>query len=232
MKTRTKALLLALSAVLLVVSTVMATMAFLTSTTDVVKNTFTVGNVQIKLDESNEGTPDDTTDRTTKGNEYHLLPGHTYVKDPTVTVVGGSENCYVRMFVVVNNITELKAAFDETYIGSDGNTFLLQNLVDWNTNWEYVSCTEDATADTATYEFRYNEMVAKKSNDTKMDALFTEITIPGSIDNAKLALLQSVSIDVYANAIQADGFANAAAAWAAWTGPNFTTPETTETPNS
>ena len=51
MKTRTKVLLLTLCAALLVCATVLATMAFLTDTAEV-KNTFTVGNVDITLDEA------------------------------------------------------------------------------------------------------------------------------------------------------------------------------------
>ena len=51
MKTRSKALLLTLCAVLLVAATIFGTMAYLTST-DTVTNTFTVGKVNIKLDEA------------------------------------------------------------------------------------------------------------------------------------------------------------------------------------
>ena len=64
MKIRTKALLLVMCAVLLVVTTVMATLAFLTSTTKVVKNTFTVGNVVITLDEA----PVDANGKKTTGD--------------------------------------------------------------------------------------------------------------------------------------------------------------------
>lgn len=59
MKTKSKALLLTLCAVLLVAASVMGTMAYLTST-DKVENTFTVGNVKITLDEAKvntDGTP-------------------------------------------------------------------------------------------------------------------------------------------------------------------------------
>ena len=48
---KSKAILMALCAVLLVAASVMGTLAYLTST-DTVTNTFTVGNVQIKLDEA------------------------------------------------------------------------------------------------------------------------------------------------------------------------------------
>ena len=51
MKTKSKALLLTLCAVLLVTASVLGTMAFLTSNDEVV-NTFSVGSVAIKLDEA------------------------------------------------------------------------------------------------------------------------------------------------------------------------------------
>ena len=52
MKKQKKVLALVLCAVMLVASSVLATMAYLTAQTDVVKNTFTVGNVVIDLDEA------------------------------------------------------------------------------------------------------------------------------------------------------------------------------------
>ena len=78
MKTRSKALLLTLCAVLLVAASVLGTMAYLTST-DEVKNTFTVGKVKINLDEAKvglDGTPVEPAARV-KSNEYKLMPGHT-----------------------------------------------------------------------------------------------------------------------------------------------------------
>ena len=59
MKKKTKALMLVLCAVLLVTASVLGTMAYLTSTDQVV-NTFTVGKVAITLDEAQvdlDGTP-------------------------------------------------------------------------------------------------------------------------------------------------------------------------------
>ena len=55
MKSAKKAIIAALCAVMLVVGSVAGTMAYLTSTDEVV-NTFTVGNVQIKLDEAKANT--------------------------------------------------------------------------------------------------------------------------------------------------------------------------------
>ena len=83
MKTARKVLVLALCAVLLVSATIMGTMAYLTST-DEVTNTFTVGNVTITLDEAQVNTDGtlvtDATNRT-DANKYHLIPGHSYIKE-------------------------------------------------------------------------------------------------------------------------------------------------------
>lgn len=226
MKKTTKVLLLLLCAVMLVAGSVMGTLAFLTSQ-DAVTNTFTVGNVQINLDEANVATSD-PDDRTETGNEYHLLPGQTYVKDPTVTILEGSEESYVRMLVKVTNYSNLKAAFPEAKHPTfyDGDNFLLQNLV---TGWDdttWVSTKVIAvTDDVATYEFRYKETVAGpvENNDeivdgTKLDALFDEIVIPDSVNNTELANLKNVQIHVEAQAIQAAGFeiTGADGAWAAF----------------
>ncbi|MFR6087431.1 MAG: SipW-dependent-type signal peptide-containing protein [Oscillospiraceae bacterium] len=86
-RNRIKPLLTLCCALLLVAAGVFGTLAYLTGT-DTVNNTFTVGNVKITLDEAKvttDGTPVEGADRV-KANEYHLLPGHTYTKDPTVTV--------------------------------------------------------------------------------------------------------------------------------------------------
>ena len=108
MKTKSKALLLTLCAVLLVAASVLGTMAYLTST-DTVTNTFTVGKVEIKLDETDVTNP---TGSRVQANSYKLMPGTTYTKDPTVTVKAGSEESYVRMKVTFNNATKIIAAQD------------------------------------------------------------------------------------------------------------------------
>lgn len=212
MKARSKALLLALCAVLLVAATIFGTMAYLTST-DTVTNTFTVGKVAIKLDEA-KANPDGSlvanADRV-KANEYKLLPGHTYNKDPMVTVLGGSESSYVKMTVTFSKANALDAIF-----APDGAN-LLKIFKGYDaTNWLAKGNTKDETANTRTYEFWYKEAVAAPNGDVALDALFDSITVPGEITGAQLATIVDMTITVNAYAIQADGFADAAAAWAAF----------------
>ena len=211
-----KALLVVACALLLVAASVFGTMAYLTST-DTVTNTFTVGEVKITLDEAKvdaDGKPVTPAERV-KGNSYKLLPGHTYTKDPTVTVVTGSENSYVRMKVEVENIDQLKAVFtDASYYGTNG-VFLLQKLVGgWdNAKWASVGYEQSADGKTGTYEFRYYQ----KTGPATLEPLFTTITIPGSVDAAGLEKLGNVQIKITGEAIQADGFTDANAAWNAFT---------------
>ena len=241
MKTRSKALLLSLCAVLLVAATIFGTMAYLTSE-DKVVNTFTVGNVQIKLDEAKvnpDGTPVEGADRV-KTNEYHLLPGHTYTKDPTVTVLEGSEESYVRLKVTFNNASEIIALctdpeFADEVTGVENAFPLIRmvNFVEANAaKWDGIIPdnmveTEEMLADskyfvadtannTLTYYFYYNETVAAPDADVALSTLFDSITVPEWVTGEQLAALAGFQITAVAEAIQADGFADADAAWEAF----------------
>lgn len=204
-----KKLMTVLALVLVVAMSVAGTYAYLTSA-DKVVNTFTVGNVQIKLDEA-KANPDGSlvqgADRV-KANSYKLLPGHNYNKDPMVTVLNGSESSYVKMTVTFSDAAALDAIFapngaDMTSIFNGYNS----------TNWELKNVTKDTENNTRTYEFWYKDTVAAPNGDVALDPLFDSITVPGTITNAQLATIEGMTITVNAYAIQADGFADAADAW-------------------
>lgn len=116
-------LLLLACAVLLVSLSVGATLAYLTSTADVT-NTFTVGNVEIKLDEATvdpeTGKAKIPANRTEDGNQLvRMVPGRKIDKDPTVTVLAGSEDCYVRVKVTVTVPKWEQSATGEPIIDPD-----------------------------------------------------------------------------------------------------------------
>ncbi|MBQ3221017.1 MAG: hypothetical protein IJB34_03560 [Clostridia bacterium] len=92
------------SAVVLVVVSVLATVAYLTSSA-AVSNVFTIGDSRIIMDES-KVTPDGKVagEERVDTNSYHLVPNSTYTKDPIITMKAGSESSY--LFIIVRNDIE------------------------------------------------------------------------------------------------------------------------------
>ena len=204
-----KSIALVMMAVLLVAASVMGTLAYLTST-DSVKNTFTVGKVAIKLDEAAANTDGSLVAGAArvKANNYKLLPGHTYNKDPMVTVLAGSEPSYIKMTVTFSMAKELDAIFAPT----GANLTSIFNGYD-AANWIAKGNTKDDNANTRTYEFWYKETVGAPTADVALDALFDSITVPGDITQEQLKTIEGMTITVNAYAIQADGSDTADKAW-------------------
>jgi hypothetical protein len=65
--------------------------AWLTSKTEDLVNTFTYGDINIKLDETDTNDGDENINT----NEYKMLPGNEIIKDPKVTVIANSEDSYL-----------------------------------------------------------------------------------------------------------------------------------------
>lgn len=107
-----KAVITAVALTLALCLAVGGTLAYLTAKSGEVKNTFTIGDVGITLNE-------------TKGNTFQLIPGTKYEKDPTVAVTADTNvDCYV--FVKIKK----SAGFDSyvTYKVADGWTLLSDDV--------------------------------------------------------------------------------------------------------
>lgn len=107
--------------------------------TDPVKNTFTVGDINIDLTE-------------TTGETYKMVPGNTLGKDPKVTVKAGSEACW--LFVKVDK----SANFDTfmTYAIADGWTALS------GVDGVYYREVPAADTDTAYAVLKNNQVIVKE----------------------------------------------------------------------
>ena len=194
MKTKSKALLMTLCAVLLVAASVLGTMAYLTSTPGAVTNTFSIGKIDITLDEAKvdvDGKKIEPEVRVTE-NPYKLMPGHEYDKDPTVHVTTlNSENAYI--FVkVVNDIAAIEAGTKiADQIAANG--------------WRAL----DGVANV--YYQEYN-----KADGAKDFVVFRNFTIADTVDADTLALYDTKTITITAYAIQRDdNFTTAKDAWTA-----------------
>lgn len=172
-----KTLTVIIALVLVVVMSVAGTVAYLTDTTDSVVNTFTVGNIDITLAET-------TTD-------FKMVPGNDIAKDPKVTVVGGSEACW--LFVKVAESDNLGSFV--TYSIADG--------------W---------TALTGVSGVYYREVAASESNQVFSVLANDKVTVKNTVtktmmdDLGKTGATQP-TLTFTAYAIQAAGFNTASAAW-------------------
>lgn len=191
MKTARKALMLILCAALLVSATVMGTLAYLADD-DAVTNSFTVGNVAIVLDEADvdESKTNVTTEGRDQANKYHLIPGSSYVKDPTVHVDDESEEAW--LFVKVENgIKDIEAAGEKGTIATQLG----------NNGWTLVA--------DETNIYAYKETVTAGDD----VVVFEAFTVAGDADVAQYT---DATINVTAYAIQAENFKTSAAAWDAY----------------
>ena len=199
-----KVLALVACAVLLVVGSIAGTLAYMTSLTKTVTNTFTVGNVAITLDESKVTVYGELDGNSrVMANTYKLIPGHNYVKDPTIHVAEGSEDCW--LFVKVEN--GISAIEDKT---ENGNTIANQMA----TNWTLI--------DEAKGIYAYKSKAVAGAD----VVVFNSFKIDGNADVSGYVTTTNTAavVNVTAYAVQADGFDSAAKAWAAaetnWELPN------------
>ena len=191
-----------------------ATFAYLTDT-KTVNNTFTMGNVAIKLDETDIKNPNG--DRVTS-NEYNVYPGAVVTKDPIVHNTGKNA-AYIRATVNVSNWMNLCAAYYPDFgihFPSAGYENSLQLLVgQLGEGWSVVGVTIGDTFTNGAYGakfiLKYEGALAAGADTT---AMFQTVTIPAGIDNANTDSFSGVT--VVAQAIQADGFDTWEAAFAAY----------------
>lgn len=191
-----------------------ATFAYLTDS-KTVNNTFTMGNVAIKLDETNVNDP--TGDRVTS-NEYNVYPGAVVTKDPIVHNTGKNA-AYIRATVNVSNWMNLVGAYypDFKYtFGQEGYKAALNLLVgELGEGWSVVGVEAGDTFTIGQFDakfiLKYEGALAAKADTT---AMFQTVTIPAGIDNANTDSFKEVK--VVAQAIQADGFDTWEAAFAAY----------------
>ena len=180
-----------LAVTLLIGCAIGGTVAWLTAKTEAVVNTFTYGDINIDLWEH---AYDATTNalgnsKVTEVENYKIIPGVDLPKDPTVTVKAGSEACW--LFVKV----EKAGTFVDgkvTYSIADGWTALADQT---GVYYREVGAVTDN-----------NDFAVLKDNKVTVSDTLTKEDIKNITTNPTLTFT--------AYAVQKDGIADAAAAWA------------------
>ncbi len=227
MKNFKKVLVTLVAAMLLVAVSVMGTLAYLTST-DEVKNTFTVGDIQITLDEAKVNTAGEPLNAAGEviadymqaprvdNNEYHLLPNRTYTKDPTIHIDNNSEDAYLRLVVTVNKADAADALLGSSFNPPEGQT-VPPVLTGFNKNlWTVVDNTLTNVTDaegkvvdkvrTYVLEYTLDGKEGVINGNTADIVLFTEVVVPADLTNEQIASLAGLEMNIVAYAVQTEGF--------------------------
>lgn len=173
---------IALVAILL--GMVFTSLAYFTDRAELV-NTFTIGKIEIELDEPGY---DEV------GNHLAtLLPGRRVTKDPTVTVLADSEDTYVFMHVL-NNLKPLIGHLDV-----DAQWRMLVDEVTLGTLYVYIGTENDPA------------IVLADTADQILTPLFTEFTVPTTLDNDNFRNFDgdlTILVSAYAHQAMINGVAD------------------------
>lgn len=188
-----KPLALIMALVLTLGGVIGGTVAWLIATPDPVVNTFTYGDINIELSETDTQLDDDSDPNT---NDYKMMPGIKITKDPVVTVKAESEEMW--LFVKLEKSSNFDTFME--YTVADGWTAL--SGVD-GVYYQHITAEDVATAD---------KKIAVIKDDT--------VTVKESVTKEQLNALDSGSSENYptltvtAYAVQYAGNATADDAWA------------------
>lgn len=190
MTTNKKLVIAVVALSLVLLCAIGGTLAFLVAQSNVVTNTFTYGTITLELSENNKADKD--------GLEFtNVVPGDELDKDPVITVVKGSETCYV--YVLIDN--QLGAA--ATY-NIDGSV------------WQEVS----RSGTKVLYRYNVGNGIVDAGTDAQDLAVFTKLTFDTGLDKQAVEGLVGKNVVISAYAHQSEhvdvGDADTAAiAWAA-----------------
>lgn len=165
-RARIQVITIAVSLMLVAAIAIGGTVAWLVDKTESVTNTFTFGDINITLKETNveDGEPELDASEEAKAQTYaNLVPGATVPKDPKVTVDNDSVDCWLFVKVTPGN---------NTFTPSGSNTAI--NILEWTmaTGWDEVAdgvygrkvLTTDNTKEFSVFE---NDQVIVSSKVTK-----------------------------------------------------------------
>ena len=200
----TKIVTILLALALLVCCGIGGTVAWLMDSTEAVTNTFTIGDINLTLVESPYDAADNSYGEPAENvnNSYPLIPGNTYNKNPKVTVLANSEDCYlfVRMEKIGNPDTYLTFSFKNDYAETEKWT-----LVPRETDVYYRVVTKNTSdqswdllvADNNGYTVTVKQNIVKKgsasnTNDIEMPTATPQLVFTAyAVQKANLSLAEA-----------------------------------------
>lgn len=189
MKRRKGLITIAALLVIAIVAAVAPTYSWLSAQSDKVVNTFAGGAISILLDESPVGTDGKKIEgNRTTANSYKYKAGAVLDKDPRVTVIKGSEECYV--FLCVENGLNDKFA------------------INYDTS-SWLKVAESGEKSVYAYKQRVNALEATENK--VLEPIFTTVTISEDLTSEDILQLGQRTLSVTAYAVQTEPLTSAEA---------------------
>lgn len=187
-----KIMLTAILLAVIAMVSVPSTMSWLSYKSSPVVNTFAGGSISIKVDESKVDADGhiitgEGAERV-NGNSYKYVAGAVYDKDPTATVLKGSEECYV--FLCVEN--QLSDKFTANYDTK---------------SWLKVG----ESGDKAVYAYKATVDAENSDGDIVLEPIFRTITVSENLTSEDVKELGEKKLTVTAFAVQTDSLSSNAA---------------------
>lgn len=221
------AIVLTLSAVALIVVSVLGTIAYMTASS-AVSNTFTVGNVAIDMWETKvdkNGSPI-TPEEKVKTNSYHLVPGNKYTKNPTIEILSGLDGGD-SMFLYVKSHNGIRNIEAGNQSGATAESLSVRQQMEQN-GWVQLLTSGDGKEIVWVYGTRADD---GKITPVPVDAKYQQTRFDGNVGPAgqiqlcqyfqidekftDLSVHNSSMVDFVAFAIQASGINDAPTGWEA-----------------
>ena len=194
-------LLIPIMVLILVIGVVGGTLAWLTDKTETKVNTFTVGDINITLDETT--------------SVYKMVPGNTIDKDPSITVKGNSEKCYLFVKVDENGTTYTK---DNVTVNKTFKDYITYEVSDGETPNGWIKLT-------TVHDNVWYRIVNSDSSDQKFNVIgytndagqfvSNKVLVKNTVTKEMLegAATDAPELPFTAYAVQFDNMADAATAW-------------------
>lgn len=179
-----KILTISLVVILLAVAALGVTLAYFTDN-DTATNVFTMGNVDIDLEEPSWDEPD------------YVQPGDNVPKDPFVKNIGAN-SAYVVLKVKLDKLDKLGASLVLTDLVNG------ENIGDGPGEWKLVKTNRDDTNHTVEYVYVYNSVLAAGAETSR---LFTSVEVPTGLTSD----VGTFKMDITAMAIQSQNLTQAQA---------------------
>lgn len=194
-----KPLVLILALVMVFGGVIGGTVAWLIAAPDPVVNTFTYGDIDITLEETDTNLDGDSNPNT---NEYEMMPGEKITKDPVVTVKAGSEEMW--LFVKLEKSSNFDTFMEYTVDGSWAELSGEDGVY-----YRHITAAEVANADLEAHVLAGDTVTVKQSVTKEMLNGLDE-----NADGTEAATKYYPTLTVTAYAVQYAGNPTAADAWA------------------